>query len=307
MNTQLYNSLISAREFLITVEKKGKDIQHLKKEATTGGVTFSEVMSRIPDAKDRPKEFSWGTCLLLTWLTGIGGIIYSIYISRYNAKCNEKWKKKQEMLSSTPEAIKRKNEILNYREEKKKELKSKTIECNKYFSDNYYQKLGFLPDWARKIETIEDIIHQREYIEGLIYQVKYGAQTLSEAMERHGIVLREIAEIEERKEQREYMKEQQTKESIGNRIHNGGNNSRNEANSTISQDSRFTYYDGRGNYSQSGNVFYDGKGNLCEWGSPFYDFKGNYCEWGSAFYDSRGNLCEWSSPFYDGKGNYIVP
>lgn len=200
MNTQLYNSLISAKEFLITVEKNEKDLQHRKSKIT--GTYFNPY---VLSPKDQPKKFSWVKFYLLLCLDGLG-IIYAIYIYCHNRKS----KKKQEYLdklSNSPEELSRKKAALEESENLRIEYEKKLAEYKKYYSENYWNKLGFLPDWARKIETVDVISYRIEYIDGLIHYVKRGAKTLNEAMELYGKELREIEAIkEQREEQREYQK-----------------------------------------------------------------------------------------------------
>lgn len=133
---------------------------------------------------------------------GIFSIIYALYIHFHNKKINEK-QVAYNKLANSPEEQNRKAEALEKREKLNAELENKTSEYKKYYSENYIKKLGFLPEWARKIESVDDIAQRIKYIDGLIHYVKYGAKNLNEAMNLYGEELREIEKHREEKEHRE--------------------------------------------------------------------------------------------------------
>lgn len=205
MNTQLYNQLKSAREFLMTVDKNEKDLQH-----RTSQIRLAYVNPYVLSPKDQPKQFSWIKFYLLLCLDGLG-IIYALYIYCHNRKSKRK-QKKLDKLSNSPEELRKKRAALEEREKLKIELENKTAEYKKYYSENYWKKLGFLPAWARKIETVDDISYRIKYIDGLLRYVKCGAKTLDDAMDYYGNELREIDAREEQRERQERMEEQYQKE-----------------------------------------------------------------------------------------------
>lgn len=194
MNKQLYNSLKTAREFLVTVEKNEKDLI-----ARTEHIKTVYVDRYILWGKEKPKEFSWLKFYLLLCLDGIG-IIYALYIYFHNRKA----KKKQAELNKIANSY----EIISKKREEEQIREAKLKEYKKFYSDNYWDKLGLLPDWARKFETVESISHRIEYIDGLIRYVRSGAKTLDEAMENYGRELRMIDALKEQREYQEYLEEQ---------------------------------------------------------------------------------------------------
>lgn len=202
MNTQLYNSLVLAKEFLINVEKNEKDIQHRKDQ-----ILMAYTNPYVLPPEDHPKEFNFILFVILLSFCG-AGIIYALYICLHNLKSKRK-QAELDRLYNAPEEQRRRNAALAERERLKIELDKKIAEYKNYYSSNYWSKLGFLPDWARKIETIKDISNKIQYLNGVIYYVKRGAKSLDDAMEDYGRELRELDALEEQREHRRHMEEKQ--------------------------------------------------------------------------------------------------
>lgn len=193
MNTQLYDSLKSAREFLVTIEQNEKDLLYRAEH-----IKAVYVDRYILSGKEKPKKFSWLKFYLLLCLDGIG-IIYALYIYFHNRKAKKKAIKTrwncQFVRNNQQKAGRRKNREI------------KLNEYKKFYSDNYWNKIGFLPEWQRKFKTVDDISRTIKYVDGLIRHVKNGAKTLDEAMKNYGQELRMLAEIEEQREYREHLEE----------------------------------------------------------------------------------------------------
>lgn len=215
MNTKLYNALVQAWNFLATLEKNEKDL-----------IRRQELINRTPidyKIKYGPsfphcnyKEFRWGIFLVLLLFFPLLSVLYAIYIYLYNWKYRkvnrtiDNWEK-------SPDGVKLSQEIQKNIEKQQKEYESKLSEYKKYYSDNYYIYLGFLPSWVRKFETVDDISSRKDYIDGLIQYVKCGATTLDNAMEYYAKALREERATEERKEREERLEQLQEKniEALG--------------------------------------------------------------------------------------------
>lgn len=194
MNKELYNSLESAREFLVTVEKNEKDLlsraEHIKTVYVDRYILWG---------KEKPKKFSWLKFYLLLCLDGIG-IIYALHIYFHNRKA----KKKQAELDKIANSY----EITGKKRKEEQIREAKLSEYKKFYLDNYWNKLGFLPDWARKFETVDSISYRIEYIDGLIRYVRSGAKTLDEAMENYSRELRMIDALKKQREYQEHLDEQ---------------------------------------------------------------------------------------------------
>lgn len=203
MNTQLYNQLIQAKNFLITVEKNESDLVYRKEE-----IKIANANHHVLTPKEMPKKFSWIIFLLLLECCG-AGIIYALYIFFHNQKAKKKQKQLDELYNSPKEVQKRKDNEM-YAEFRKKEYEAKRIEYGRYFSENYPKYSYIFP---YEIKTVEHVKSHIKYVDGLIEHVKNGASTLSEAQQRHGADLRFIANLEEKREQRE-IEERRYKEEL---------------------------------------------------------------------------------------------
>ncbi|MBQ8766637.1 MAG: hypothetical protein IJZ16_07520 [Clostridia bacterium] len=207
MNTQLYNTLVRAKNFLITVEKNEEDLKWRRDR-----IFVTNTNPYVLTPGEMPKEFNWGIFIMLLMFVGPFAFIYSFYIYNHNRKAKKKQKHLDELINSE-ENIKRTRENEKSVEEQKRELKIKEVEYKKYYSDNYWSCLNFLDEDERTFKTVEDIIRLRKYIDGLLNYVKNGVDTLEKARRYYGDELRELAAIEERRE-REELLERRHKEEI---------------------------------------------------------------------------------------------
>ena len=194
MNTQLYNTLVRAKNFLITVEKNEEDL-----ELRRGRISVTNTNPYVLTPKEMHKEFNWLIFMVLLMFVGPFALIYSFYIYNHNRKAKKKLRHLDELINSE-ENIKRTKENERDVEEQKKEYETKRMEYGRFFSENY-PKYSYI--FAYKIKTVEHVKDQIKYVSGVIEHVKNGASTLSEAQQRYGEDLRFIAEIEESREQRE--------------------------------------------------------------------------------------------------------
>ena len=206
MNTQLYNSLVQAKNFLITVENNQEDLRHRQELIKLTPATYSPYVFA-----SKHKKFEWGTFIFLCLLTTfIGGIIYALYIDNYNKKIKQKEKSKMEQWENSMEGKQAKADAEKDIERQKKEYETKKAEYGRYFSENYPKYSCY---FSNSIKTVTDVKHQIKYINGLIWYVKNGAPTLSDAMRRYGEDLRFEAELEKQRESGE-LEERRHKEEI---------------------------------------------------------------------------------------------
>lgn len=198
MNTQLYNSLIQAKNFLITVRNNEEDLRHRKELIK---LTPSFHRPYVIGSSRKRKKFEWSIFFYLCFLTTfIGGIIYKLYIDSYNKKIERKEKSEIDKWENSPEGIKAKADAKRDIEKQEREYETKRIEYGRYFSENY-PKYSYI--FSYRIKTVEDVKREIEYVNGLIGHVKNGAPTLSEAMQRYGEDLRFADELEEKCKKRE--------------------------------------------------------------------------------------------------------
>lgn len=194
MNIELYNSLMGARGFLLKVKENEENLQRMA--SPSYGLDFKDYKG--PELEQ--EKFSWGLLLFLALISdGILAVIYALY----RHFCNKKIRKRNEKIMNSPQEIERAKRIKEIRAKNQIEIDKKTSEYKKFYDDNYWRYLGFLPEWTRSFETVEDIANRISYLDFLIGYVKIGANTLDEAMERYADFLIELDEMERRKEIRE--------------------------------------------------------------------------------------------------------
>lgn len=232
MNTNLYNALMQARNFLITDENNRKNAdfsaqlsfaykktynkyeQSYKKVdwslffgiplACLGGSAI--IIGLISDSFEL--DVSKSDLLLekgqiVAFVAAICcPLLYLLYIFIYNVvidiKCSN-YKKSKEFLQQKEKASH--NSIKEYENHKKLKQQQEN-----YYKQNYQACLGFLPKQY----------HNKKAIESLLHYVKVGlANTLDEALACYGTELREMAEwkehLEEKEIQRQRHKENQEK------------------------------------------------------------------------------------------------
>lgn len=202
MNTKLYITLVQAWNFLATVEKNENDLIHREKLIKSTPIDYKikywPASLTWHSNKYKYKEMSWGMLLFWIFCCPLFAVLYPFYIYFCNRKYRKAMREHEKAVDNwnkSPEGVKLNQDIQESIEKQQKELVEKKAEYKKYYSDNYYKCLGFLPDWARKIKTVEDVSHRKDYIDGLIRYVKSGAKTLDVAMEYYGKELREKQEI----------------------------------------------------------------------------------------------------------------
>ena len=217
MNIQLYNALNQARDFLITVKKNEDDIVRRKELIKRAPIDYKPTSIYFKTNPYKHKDFSWGTFFLLFFVCApVLCPIYILYLYFCNRKYRKAMREQQRAIDNwenSTEGMKLAQEIQESIEKQQKELDEIIAKYQKYYSDNYYKCLGFLPDWARTFKKVDDISNRINYIDGLIRYVKRGAETLDDAMGYYAEELREEWAREEYLESQEHLEELQ-KESI---------------------------------------------------------------------------------------------
>ncbi len=195
MNVQLYNSLIDAKNFLITVDNNEEKLKRIEGEISISGAMFKPC---FPFPKH--KKFEWK---MFWWLFFVGfyisGFIYMWYIHWYNNKEDKKYESKVKKWKNSAEGKIAMQKTEEYRKELNKKYEIKKAEYGKYFAINY-PKYSYL---VGELKTRESVKREIKYINGLMGHVKNGAPTLEIAQQRYGEDLRFISEMEEKREERE--------------------------------------------------------------------------------------------------------
>ena len=210
MNTQLYDYLVQAKQFLIRVQNNEHDLQ-CRRNTIKNSYYIDDKYIRNALKLKNTSNFKWSIFILASILTaGFGGFIYMMWAGKSDEKLIKKEKEEIENWKTSPQGIKAKAEEKKVIDSLEKEYETKRAEYGKYFSDNY-QKYSNV--FSYKIKTVDNVKHQIEYVEGLMRYVKNGAPTLSEAQRRYGEDLRFERELEEKRE-REELEERRHKEEI---------------------------------------------------------------------------------------------
>lgn len=183
---------MGARGFLLKVKENEENLQRMK--SPIYGLEFKDV-HEFPELEQ--EKFSWALLLFLALISdGILAIIYALY-SHFR---NKKIRKRNEKIMNSTKEIERCKRMQKVRTNNQLEIDEKTAAYKKFYADNSLNYLGFLPEWVRNIETIDDITYRISYIDGLIGYVKVGASNLNEAIEQYSNHLIELDEMEKRKE-----------------------------------------------------------------------------------------------------------
>lgn len=205
MNVQLYNSLVEAKKFLITVDNNEKELERIKGQISVSGATFKPY---FPLPKE--KKFEW----LKFWFFfafgfQIGGFIYWWYIRRYNNKKYEEYESKVEKWKNSAEGKIAMQKTEEYRKELNEKYEIKKAESIKYFSANH-SKYSYL---VGDLKTRESIEHKIAYVTELMEFVKDGEPTLSSAKQRYAVIHEAMYDYKMECEKRE-QEEQRHKERI---------------------------------------------------------------------------------------------
>lgn len=224
MNTNLYNALMQARNFLITDENNRKNTEHSRQLSIVYNTTYNKYEHRYKKVDWRlilgvPLACLAGSVFIIAmiveefeleiskfgWLVDVVPIVafvaavccellFLLYVFIYNIVIDVKYsnyKKSKEFLQQREKASH--NSIKEY--ENYKKLKQQQ---ENYYKHNYQACLGFLPKQY----------HNKKAIESLLHYVKVGlANTLDEALACYGTELRETAEWKEHLEEKEIQRQ----------------------------------------------------------------------------------------------------
>ncbi len=181
MNVALYNSLVKAKQFLVTDKNNRAEAERAK--------TMIKVMSVDHDIENFiPKEVNSTLLFFLYIFAAPLGIIYKFHISNYNKKMEKKISKKNKEIQSSQEyQRKRAGDLAEVRRYQAEYQRLLTVQKN-YYNQNYNSSLGFLPKWHRNEKNIN----------GLLHYVKNGyANTLQEAINLYAAELRDYESFKE--------------------------------------------------------------------------------------------------------------
>lgn len=189
MNVQLYNALVSAKEFVLRDAQYCKDI-----EACESAVGWYNMQKNMNTAPFKEEPISWVTVIFWLWVFFPIGL-FIIFANKHKNKVNRKKheQKNQEILNSSEEIEYRKN-IQKKIEEAKVALEQAKKVRNDYYRQNREKCLGFLSDYSTSSETIDALIH---------YVKTEQAYTLNQAQNCYAKDLLEMDEMRRRSEERE--------------------------------------------------------------------------------------------------------
>lgn len=189
MNTDLYNSLVNAYNFLNNDEKNARKVERQKNELW---LCKADLNSNIP--KYEEKKINWFVAWILICVFLPVGVLYIAIKVMKNKASRKKYDQEVKTLLNSP------NEI-EYRRQKQAAIINAELllerykkEKEEYFNANYQKCLGFLPECLRKKESIESLIHY----------VKTGqANTLDKAWSIYAKDLRDLDTLREQREEKE--------------------------------------------------------------------------------------------------------
>ncbi len=187
MNTNLYNALIRAYNFLVTDEENLNEAEYSLRLASVHNADYKKKYYT-------PKKINWNLAFWGICFLGIFYIMYLIFILLYNYIRKKSVERYNNQLYKSKE-YQKEREIAkrNYKLEMER-YKSLKLKQENYYKQNYQLCLGFLPKELRN----------KKAIDALLRYVKAGyANTIDEAWEYYSTELREMAEWKEELEEKE--------------------------------------------------------------------------------------------------------